>query len=625
MAAAACGVFLGFLLAPPTQAAVRAHLDTDRIAPGETVQLILEHDGQTAEQPDLEPLRRDFDVLVSSRSSSVQIINGSVTSRVRTQLTLSPKRSGQLLVPALQWGDESSPELVVTVTGSAVQAGPGSPAAAGGRVFVETVVGQHDPFVQAAVNVTVRVYTTDQLYQASLDLPASNDALVQQIGGDENRTVERNGLRYDVVERHYVLFPQRSGALQLPGPVLTAQIPVRVRDAYGSDPFADSFGIAGGLMTSTKPIHVSGDPIDLDVRPRPAKQAAAYWLPARAVTLTADWRPEPTEAHVGDPVNVSMHLQADGLTAAQLPDLSTLLTLPAGLKVYPDQPRLNNVAQGDRIVGTRDQNVALIADQPGRFEVPAVTVAWWDTKTDQPRETSLPGRTITVLPAVNAVRSAAQPVIAANPAPPAAPTAHNDGPSGSLAARLAALGDDGRRWLWLSMGLALLWAATLLAWWLSRRRRRTAPTASGSSAPASPAATGSPGGASAGTPRAASSAAPGGATVPGAAAAPRAAITARAARTQFQEACRRSAAAPARRHLLEWAAVTWPENPPSGLQALASQLAGEELRERLAELDRACFAGEAWSGAELAALLRELPARPPPAPGGGVKIAPLYP
>jgi hypothetical protein len=592
-------MLLGLLVAPLAQAAVRARLDSDRIAPGETVQLILEHDGQTNDQPDLTPLRQDFDVLVTSRSSSVQIVNGSVSSRVRTQLTLSPRRTGQLSVPSIEWGGESSPELVLTVEGSAGQRAPGSGGAQpASRVFVETVVGQKDPFVQAAVNLTVRVFTTDQLYQASLDLPATNDALIQQVGGDENRSVERGGVRYDVVERHYVIFPQRSGELKLPGAVLNAQIAVHVRsDPYGNDAFADAFGIAGGLMTSTKPIRVSGEPIELAVRPRPPQVQASYWLPARGITLTGDWRPDQPEAHVGDPVTLALHLQADGLTAAQLPDLASLVTLPAGLKSYPDQAKLNNVAQGDRILGTRDQKIALIADQPGRFEVPPVTVAWWDTRTDQARETTLPGRTIDILPALNAPSAGRA---AAAVMPPTADTAAAE--PGKAApdtgtgwgAAIPAVG--GRLWLELSVGLSLLWVATVLAWWWSRRRRR-----GDAAVTAGPAATGEPGRAT------------------------RDGGHARAARSLFHEACRRSDAPAARRQLLAWAAAAWPEHAPTGLQALSAQLGNAEIAARLGDLDRACYGGEPWNGAALAALLRELPARPPPRHGGGGQIAPLYP
>ena len=585
----ACALLL-LLVSALAHAAVKARLDNDRVAPGETVQLMLDHDGQTTAQPDLSPLRQDFDVLLTSRSSSVQIVNGSISSRVRTLLTLSPKRTGRLVVPSIAWDGEHSPELSVTVGGPGGHAGGADSAQPGARVFVETVVGQKDPFVQAAVNVTVRVFTSDQLYQPSLELPPSNDALVQQIGGDQNRSVERNGVRYDVAERNYVLFPQHSGELKLPGAVLSAKLPVRMRtDPFGNDAFADAFGIGGGMMTGAKPIRVSGDPIDLHVRARPAQAPANYWLPARGVTLSGEWRPDQSEAHVGDPVTLNLHLQADGLTAAQLPDLSALLALPAGLKSYPDQAKLNNIAQGDRIVGTRDQNIALIADQPGQFEVPAVHVSWWDTETDRLREATLPARTLTILPAIS---TGPAPLSGRAPAPATAPAQRGASPGTAVATRVATLAEREPFWLLVSVLLALLWAVTVLAWWLTRRRK-------GAAAPAPAAQKPSPG--------------------------PRAPLDARGARAKFHEACGRNDAAAARLHLLAWAVAAWPQSPPSGLQSLAAQLGNPDISQRLEELDRACFGGQAWNGAALAAILRELPARQPPAQDRRSKLAPLYP
>ena len=76
----------------------------------------------------------------------------------------------------------------------------------------------------------------------------------------------------------------------------------------------------------------------------PGRRAAgaSYWLPARNVSLQATLESLSLEAHVGDPITVDLKLQADGLTAAQLPDLSALLKLPSGLKAYPDQPNLKD-------------------------------------------------------------------------------------------------------------------------------------------------------------------------------------------------------------------------------------------------------------------------------------------
>jgi hypothetical protein len=74
-------VFL-LLVSVIAHASMRASLDSTTIAEGDTVQLTLEHEGQSSDQPDLSPLQQDFDVLRTNRSSSIQIMNGSMISHV---------------------------------------------------------------------------------------------------------------------------------------------------------------------------------------------------------------------------------------------------------------------------------------------------------------------------------------------------------------------------------------------------------------------------------------------------------------------------------------------------------------------------------------------------------------
>ena len=63
-----------------------------------------------------------------------------------------------------------------------------------------------------------------------------------------------------------------------------------------------------------------------------------------------------------------LSIVADGLTAAQLPELS----LPdiSGIKQYPDQPALENHRAGDGIRGRRSQKVALIPGAEGVYRLP---------------------------------------------------------------------------------------------------------------------------------------------------------------------------------------------------------------------------------------------------------------
>jgi hypothetical protein len=577
-------------------AAVRATLDDAEIPAGDSVQLTLERDGQTGEQPDLTPLEQDFDVLSTSRSSSVQIINGSMSSKVQVRLTLAPKHGGRLVIPPLDWAGETSPALTLTVSGTPGAARPANSAPAGSMPFLETVFDPADPYVQAAVHVTERVYlpVDNPVYQPSLEFPASSDALMQQVGADENRKLVKNGVEYEVVERSYLVFPQKSGALTLPGAVLAGQMAVRVRDRFGNDPFSELFGAAAGMAGGTRPVHIHGDPINLNVRPRPAESGSGPWIPARSVTLNADWHPDDGKVHVGDPVTLDLHLQAEGLTAAQLPNLAAALALPDGIKAYPDQPKLDNSQHGDTVQGSRQQSVALIATRPGDYVMPALHVSWWDTKANQQRAAELPAHTLRILPAVGAApEPAATPVEAPpseNGAVPAAIAANPPAPTWMSA--LTRLTGSMPVWVWVIAVLALLWLATLLAWWISAMPKR-AVRARPAPQPA--------------------------ATSPGAA------PSAHAARNEFQAACRRNDAEAARRALLAWAAAAWPGSAPHGLGALAKEIGDEAVAARLLELDRACYGGVGWNGAGLLALLRDLPKRPPPGKGrGGDGLAPLY-
>jgi len=604
-------------------AAVHATLDTNTVALGETVQLRLDRDDQANGDPDLTPLRKDFDVVSTGSSRTIQITNGNITTHVQANVMLAPKHAGQLTIPAIDWAGESSAPLTLTVASGAPGTNGAPNAAAGAstakKVFLETSVDPQDPYLQEAVHVTVRLYMSEPLYKAGMDFPANNDALIEQIQADTHRNVQKNGQDYEVVERHYLVFPQRSGSLSLPGPVVAGQIAVRVRnDQFSNDPFADLFGAGAAMMAGTKPIRVEGDPIVLNVRPRPAAAGDGPWVPARNVTLTAQWRPDTNRLQVGDPVTLALHLQAEGLIATQLPDLSKLLAVPAGLKAYPDTPKLKSEQHADTVTATRDQTVALIADRPGDYTVPSLHLSWWDTQAHAMHEATIPGRSFTVLPApasANVQASAAVDQAAVATGQPSLA-------SGAVAAA-APVPRTLLLWVGVSVVLALLWLATMLAWWRARRRR-DAPSRAADAAP---------------TPQTAPYAATAGAapasSVPMGAAPTDAAGSARRgaplprnaaqARTQFHQACAANDAHAARRALLAWVAAAWPGEPIAGLDALAKRLHDDALTALLQELDRACYAGAPWQGAALLAVLKDLPRAADRARGGGGGLAPLYP
>jgi len=590
------------------RADIKASLDASQIAVGDTVQLTLEHDGRVSGQPDLAPLQQSFDILGTSSSTMIELVNGSASEKTQVVLTLAAKRTGRLTIPSLTWGGERSQPLTLSVAGpdGAAQSGD-APAQSAPNVFMEASVSPEQPYVQAAVQLTVRLFAADTLYHADLELPESGDVVAKQVGSDETGTAERNGRSYQVFTRHYLLFPLHSGKLTLQGPVLDAELAMsQSRRSYGTDPWGG--GLFGGpLLQTVRPIRLRGKPIVLAVRARPASAVGSYWLPARDVTLSAAWTPAKPTAQAGDPVTLDLTLKATGLTAAQLPDLAPLLNLPPGLKSYPDQPKLADSAQSGALVGSRDQTIAFMADSPGHYTIPALTVTWWDTQTNQPRVARLAAQTLSIVPAAGgapAAPSTASGGAAAAAAPAATPPASSTRPASAAAAAApqhsaaASAQKSGpvsasAEWEWISFALATIWLATLAGWLWSRQARiarAKAPPPQGPPPPSQSQAAPEPG----------------------------------KERAAFRAACAANDAHAARAHLLAWAASLW-GSTPTGVNAITARLGDDAVAELLRDLDRACYAGGAWRGGALAAALTELPAQTDKSARARDGLAPLYP
>ena len=556
-------------------AAVTSSLSAINIGSGETVRLILKHDGTTDEQPDLQPLDQDFDVLGRSSGSSLQIVNGRVTAQAQYSVLLMPKRDGKLQVPGLLWDGEISAPLELTVGGKGSASRSGSSAAVdASHIFFTTTLDQKQPYVQAAVVLLMRLYTDQPLYQASLDFSPGGDVLVRQLGEDKELNKTRNGRNYQIIERKYLLFPQHSGKISIEGPVLDAEVQDTTSyDPFGNDPF---FGNLlqrmplGGMMNVTRPIRVKSKPIELDVQPRPAQATGTTWLPARNLKLEESWQPDTTTIRVGEPLTRHLHVEATGLTGAQLPELGSLVSAPDGIKAYPDQAEIKDVTRGSSLHGSQDQNVTLIASRPGQYEMPTIRLSWWDTEKNKPRVATLPARQLKVLPAAGntgGTNPADTNTNSSDSGP--ANTQFNDSQT-ALPKKIAGTFNS-MTWLWVSIALLALWLVTVLVWWYSRKPAsvRQADKVIAKDLPAD--------------------------------------INGAKAFKSFKLACQNNDANLARQQLIAWARTAWPDHLPLGLNELAQRIGDEKLTLSLKELDRACFQGGEWNGEDLANALSTPP------------------
>ncbi|MNQ45456.1 hypothetical protein D3C85_592390 [compost metagenome] len=374
------GLFLWPLGAQAT--GLVASVDRSHLSSGETVELTLESSDVTQfGKPDLSALEPLFEVRGTRQVNQLNTLNGENHATTRWIITLLPRQNGTVVIAPLQLGEFSSEPIELQVMPSQIQDTPDKLA----PVFIESSLDQDAVYVQAQAILTLRIYHSVSLYDDSslppLQIP---DARIEQLG--DSRTYEKDidGLRHGVIEMRYAIYPQHSGELIIPAQVFNAALvdPQPVQDtAQGPK--------AGKLM------RVTSTELLLTVKAKPITWPADLpWLPARSLTLSESWNPEPDHTQVGDSLTRSLTVKAEGLSSTQLPPLPG--TDVGGLRRYPDQPVLGNQNSERGLVGSREDREALVPTRTGAIELPTVDVVWWNTFEDHLEHSSLPARTLHV-------------------------------------------------------------------------------------------------------------------------------------------------------------------------------------------------------------------------------------
>lgn len=432
-------------------ASVQATLNRNTVQLGETVTLNLrinDYDGNLP-VPDFSALNQDFSILGTSQNRSLSIINGRRTSELTLGVALRPRHTGTLQIPALTLAGMQTAPLQLQVD----PVDPNAASAAHGDVFMETEVEPGHAYVGQQLSYVVRLYYAVNISDGALDTPQIDGMQVSRVGDDLNYTAERGGQTYHVLERRFALIPERAGRIAIP--------PLGFQGEMADPRDPNSF------FGSSTPVSASAPGASVEVQVAPADWGKTAWLPARQLTLTLNGWPGPHDpVRVGQPLNLSMKLQATGLPFEVLPALS----LPSidGVTVYPDKPVTDTGNDGRWLTGHREQAFAVVPTREGTLSLPATTLKWWNVQANKMEVAQIPARSVNVLPAVGAASAPAM-------HPPA--TASSIGaPPVATFARLTAAG-AAPWWRWIALGSLGLWLLSVLGWLLWRRHRTAAPAA----------------------------------------------------------------------------------------------------------------------------------------------------
>jgi hypothetical protein len=377
--------------------AFTATVDENKVGVGErfTLSFKLENagmgGGENLKLPDL----GDFYILTGpNQSSSVQFINGRMSSSVSYQYLLQPKRTGSFTIGSASIDvDEktysSRPIEIEVVAGQQTPQDPkqseSQPSTVedeiAGNLFLKAIIDMDHVVQGEQVNLTYKIYTRVNVSDYALHkVPAYTGFWAEDVQAKDDlpittEVIDGREFRVGTIKR-VALFPTRSGELEISPLEVETAIQVRRsrrRDPFDSifdDPFdsffRDPFGRTVKYMLVSNPLTIRVDPLP-DGAPTDFNGAVG--------SLRMEVSLDKSVSEINDPINLKVSLTGKGnIKLLEAPEFM----VPSGIESYP--PKVTD--QVDRvdgaIAGMKTFEYLMIPRSPGRFRIDPITYSYFD-------------------------------------------------------------------------------------------------------------------------------------------------------------------------------------------------------------------------------------------------------
>jgi hypothetical protein len=391
MARRITGLFVSLLLfwtAGGAQAGrFEASVDRTTVGQGEQFTYILTLEGQFAgggknlQLPDLSK----FHIMAGpSTSTSMQIINGSVSSSVNYTYVLQPKEMGTFTIGAasIEAGGatlKSSPVTIQVVKAAPranrQQSNADPTAGLSEDLFLRAVVDRNHVMQGDQVNLVFKLYTRVSVVNYAVSKnPAMTGFWSEDVEQPKNISLSNetvNGKNFRVgILRRVALFATQSGTLEV-GP-MEVQTTVQLQNPRSNDPFEsffrDPFGRNVSYAATSEPVKIVVDPLPGGA-PADFKGAIGQF----AMSTNVDRKTTRTN----EPVSLKVTVSGTGnIKLLEAPALE----LPTDFEQYtPKVAESINRSQG-RISGSKTFEYLMIPRYPGLKVIKPVTMSYFDLK-----------------------------------------------------------------------------------------------------------------------------------------------------------------------------------------------------------------------------------------------------
>ncbi len=367
-----------------------ADIDKNPVATDEqfTLEFTVSTSGGSARSLKLPDLGKFLILSGPNQSTSMQIINGTVTSSQSYSYVLQPREDAKFTIgPAsveVNGSQYSSNSIEMTVTKATgqkkaqAQAQQGETIDIGDNLFIRAVIDRSRVYQGEQVLVQFKLYTRLDLADVSIiKLPSMTSFWSEEFPFQPNINwvVETiNGKQYRVgVIRKTALFPTSSGTLEIQPLEMACKVRIP-RSRQSKDLFDQFFNDPFFGMARLADVKIKSNPVKITVLPLPTNPVPESFQGAVGkFTLKADVNKRRSKTN--EPISLKAVISGTGnVKILEAPKLK----LPSDFEQYDPKVKEEIERTGALINGTKTFEWLIVPRYPGEKKIPAMEFSYFD-------------------------------------------------------------------------------------------------------------------------------------------------------------------------------------------------------------------------------------------------------
>jgi len=308
------------------------------------------------------------DYPIAKRLSSVALCSALIAALLMAGVAFSPTRAQHFAVPFYSDIPDTRRTLAKTVSPQPL------------KLFATTTVDRTQAYVGEQILVTREVLAPSVAFNLRQQKFVVDGADVYALKKFTDSTY-KNNTPYEREQTIYAVFFKKPGIYEIPSTTYTATLPMS-----NAGP-----GAKNNPKITTKILKQS---ISVNAAPVPGNR----WLAATALSASAEWRFEDSDSPFveGQPIARLYKFSIAGQLPSAIPKIE--LSPVEGIRFYANTAQAESSDDRTGVRGQLTQIINMIPGDSGVFDIPRLSVNWWDINKQQWNTATVPADSIEVRP-----------------------------------------------------------------------------------------------------------------------------------------------------------------------------------------------------------------------------------